>query len=109
MGILDLMHFCIMVWEHACGDQGMECHGLNENDPHRLIYLNTCSQRTSLIYIFKFQVPGEGTYVLMFNFNVNDTSKNIIFFLYKINYLPNLEFLCLFNIKFNKKAIRFMA
>ena len=33
---LNAFFFCIMIWLQAYGDQGVECGGLKENDPHRM-------------------------------------------------------------------------
>ena len=33
-----LSAFCIMVWSRVCGDQGVECRGLNENGLYRLMF-----------------------------------------------------------------------
>jgi hypothetical protein len=32
--------FCIMLWLHAYGGQGVECGGLIRNGPHRFMCLN---------------------------------------------------------------------
>jgi hypothetical protein len=35
--------FCIMIWPQTVGNQGVEHDGLNENSPHRNIYVNAVS------------------------------------------------------------------
>jgi hypothetical protein len=37
---LDWMHFCIVVWLQAYGDQGVDCGGLNRNVFHGLMCLS---------------------------------------------------------------------
>lgn len=35
--------FCIARWPWTSGKWGVKCGGLDENVPHGLLYLNTCS------------------------------------------------------------------
>ena len=87
------MYFCIMIWLRAYGCQGVECGGLNRNDPHRLIYLNAffTGEWCYLTRIRKYGIVGGSMSLgLGFGISIAQARPSVSLFLFPVD--PDVEF-----------------